>query len=124
MYQAMLPCNGVQTQVIAEGRWVEEGLAPLGHKDLVIVIPGNPGVPGFYTRFIEILKTQLPTEVPVWVIGHAGHVQPPQHLTFLLSNEDSSKNLFNLNGQIKHKVKQCKKKKNTQKLKNVLRKFL
>lgn len=103
MHQAMLCCNGVQTQVITEGRWVEEGLASSGKKDLVLVIPGNPGVPGFYKKFIKYLKLQLPTEVPVWVVGHAGHVQPPKHLAFS-SSESSHNNLFSLNGQLRHMV--------------------
>ncbi|KAF7995938.1 hypothetical protein HCN44_007045 [Aphidius gifuensis] len=103
MHQAMLCCNGVQTQIITEGRWVEEGLASSGKKDLVLVIPGNPGVPGFYKKFIKYVKLQLPTEVPVWVVGHAGHVQPPKHLAFS-SSESSHNNLFNLNGQLRHKI--------------------
>ncbi|XP_034941822.1 lipid droplet-associated hydrolase [Chelonus insularis] len=103
MQQAMLQCNGIQTHVITEGRWVEEGLAPTGCKDLVIVIPGNPGVPSFYMAFIKALKSRLPPETPVWVVGHAGHVQPSDNLSFL-PNTSSNKELYNLDGQVNHKV--------------------
>lgn len=105
MHQAVLCFNGIQTQVITEGRWVEEGLSSSssGKKDLVLVIPGNPGISGFYKKFIKYVKLQLPTEVPVWVVGYAGHVQPPKHLAFS-SNETSQDNLYNLNGQLRHQI--------------------
>lgn len=105
MQEAMLQCNGIQTHMITEGRWIEEGLAPTGRKDLVIVIPGNPGVPSFYAGFIKTLKSRLPTETPVWTVGHAGHVQPPPNLSFNLPDNDSHTEHYNLNGQVQHKVK-------------------
>ena len=103
MQQATILCNGVQTSVITEGRWVEEGLDPNGRKDVVIVIPGNPGIPSFYAGFIKSLKSKLPSETPVWVVGHAGHVRPRNELWFS-SDDRTEKNRYNLDGQRKHKV--------------------
>ncbi|CAD6215884.1 GSCOCG00000700001-RA-CDS [Cotesia congregata] len=103
MQQAMLLCNGVQTHVMTEGRWVEEGLSQTGSKDLVIVIPGNPGIPSFYSGFIKSLKSRLPSETPVWTVGHAGHVQPPKNLCFM-SEDDSDKPVYTLQDQLEHKV--------------------
>ncbi|XP_057332896.1 lipid droplet-associated hydrolase [Microplitis mediator] len=103
MQQAMLQCNGVQTHVITEGRWVEKGLSPTGSKDLVFVIPGNPGIPDFYAGFIKALKSRLPPETPVWTIGHAGHVQPPKRMRYL-SNGDSKEPVYSLKDQLEHKV--------------------
>ncbi|XP_043290067.1 lipid droplet-associated hydrolase isoform X2 [Venturia canescens] len=103
MQQAMIRCNGVQTHVLTEGRWVEEGLDPNGKKDLVLVIPGNPGIPSFYEDFAKALKSKLPSETPVWVVGHAGHVQPPSNLWY--SPDDRvERNKYNLDGQRKHKT--------------------
>lgn len=99
----MLRCNGVATQVITEGRWVEEGLADDGRKDIVLVIPGNPGIPAFYTGFIKALKSRLPTETPVWVMGHAGHVLGPRPGNFMFE-ENPRDPAFTLQGQIEHKV--------------------
>ncbi|XP_011310740.1 UPF0554 protein C2orf43 homolog [Fopius arisanus] len=103
MQQAMLRCNGIPTHIITEGRWVEEGLLPDGHRDIILVIPGNPGIPAFYTGFIKALKSCLPTETPVWVMGHAGHVLPPKTLSFP-SEQDSMDRAFSLQGQVEHKV--------------------
>lgn len=99
----MVEINGVQTLVISHGRWIEEGVAPIGKKDVIVVIPGNPGVPTFYEGFIKHLKAKLPSETPVWVVGHAGHVQPLRDLAFC-SNGKLDKKLINLDGQVKHKV--------------------
>lgn len=103
MQKAMVQINGVQTMVISHGRWIEEGVAPAGKKDVIVVIPGNPGVPTFYEGFIKHLKARLPLETPVWVIGHAGHVQPLNDLNFGPNNK-LEKNLIDLDGQVKHKV--------------------
>ncbi|XP_015589159.1 lipid droplet-associated hydrolase [Cephus cinctus] len=104
MQQSMLLCNGVQTHIVTEGRWVEEGLAPDGRKDIVIVIPGNPGVPAFYEGFIKSLKTKLPTETPVWIVGHAGHVLPPKHLQISIPDTSTGKHFYDLKGQLEHKA--------------------
>lgn len=105
----MIECNGVQTQVITEGRWIEEGLSTTGTKHVVIVIPGNPGVPGFYARFIKILNTKLPPEMPIWIVGHAGHVQPPNNLAFALPSHKSWDQYYGLRAQLEHKKEFIKK---------------
>ena len=103
MQRAMLRWSSVPTQVIAEGRWVEEGVAENGKKDVVIVIPGNPGIPEFYEGFARTLKLRLPTEVPVWVIGHAGHVQPPSNLSVTMPNDSTWNEHYSLMAQLQHK---------------------
>lgn len=109
MQQAMIRCNGVQTQVLTEHRWVEEGLDPNGGKDLVLVIPGNPGIPSFYEDFVKAIKSKLPSETPVWVVGHAGHVQPPGDLWYSPDDRKAA-NKYSLDGQLRHKVTKFKKK--------------
>ncbi|XP_076170526.1 lipid droplet associated hydrolase sturkopf isoform X1 [Ptiloglossa arizonensis] len=109
MQRAMLNWNGVPTQVITEGRWVEEGLSQCGNKDVVVIIPGNPGVPQFYEGFIKTLKTKLPSETPVWVIGHAGHVQPPNNLLSTMPNDSTWYQHYSLMAQLEHKKEFIKK---------------
>ncbi|XP_015436696.1 PREDICTED: lipid droplet-associated hydrolase [Dufourea novaeangliae] len=109
MQRAMLKWNNVPTQVITEGRWVEEGLLGYGKKDVVVVIPGNPGIPEFYEGFIKSLKTKLPTETPVWVIGHAGHVQPPNNLTITMPSDSTWTEHYSLIAQLEHKKSFIKK---------------
>lgn len=100
----MLKCNGVQTEVITEGRWVEESLSETGNKHLVVVIPGNPGIPGFYVDFIKEINSKIPSETPVWVVGHAGHVQPPNDLAVAMPDDSRWKEHYGLTAQLEHKI--------------------
>ncbi|XP_015518313.1 lipid droplet-associated hydrolase [Neodiprion lecontei] len=109
MQEAFLDLNGVPTHVTSEGRWVEAGLAADGHRDVVVVIPGNPGLPSFYNGFIKTLNSKLPTETPVWMVGHAGHVQPSKTSLRSLPKYEHNRHLYNLDGQLKHKAEFIKK---------------
>lgn len=100
----MVNCNQVQTQVISEGRWIEEDPLPHSSKHVVLVIPGNPGVPRFYEGFIKSLNSRLTLDTPVWVIGHAGHVQPPDNLEIAMPGNDKWAECYSLTAQIQHKV--------------------
>ena len=102
MQKAMIICNEVPTEVITLGRWIEEGLEPDGKKDVVVVIPGNPGIPSFYEEFIKSLKSKLPPETPIWILGYAGFVQPSNNLITL----PEDRHLYDLKGQLDHKVHQ------------------
>lgn len=100
----MLNWNGVPTQVITEGRWVEEGFSNYGKREVVIIIPGNPGLAEFYKGFIKTVKSKLPTEVPVWIISHAGHVQPPNNLAITMPSNSNWTEHYSLMTQVQHKV--------------------
>ncbi|XP_077477370.1 lipid droplet-associated hydrolase [Stigmatopora argus] len=75
------------------------------HKVLVLIIPGNPGVAGFYRTFIQTLYAQFDRQYPVWVVSHVGHCTPPPSMD-LLEDASSTGDLdpFGLNGQIEHKL--------------------
>lgn len=104
MRRSMINCNQVQTQVITEGRWIEEDPLPHSSKHVVLVIPGNPGVPRFYEGFIKALNSRLTLDTPVWVIGHAGHVQPPDNLEIAMPDDEKWAECYSLQAQIQHKV--------------------
>ncbi|XP_047467937.1 lipid droplet-associated hydrolase [Mugil cephalus] len=76
-----------------------------GHKVLFLIIPGNPGVVGFYRTFIQTLHSMFEYRYPVWAVSHAGHCTPPSSMDMV---EDASattdSDLFGLNGQIEHKL--------------------
>ncbi|XP_076764045.1 lipid droplet associated hydrolase sturkopf [Xylocopa sonorina] len=103
MQHAMLKWNNVPTQVITEGRWVEEGLSQYGKRDVVVLIPGNPGVAEFYEGFIRTIKSRLPSETPIWVVGHAGHVQPPSNLAITMPSDSTWSENYSLTAQLQHK---------------------
>lgn len=93
----------VPTHILTWGKWIEESLG--GQKEIVICITGNPGLPGFYTQFLSTVYECLNKELPVWVIGHAGHDEAEdgpykKPLPPLEGNES----LYNLAGQLQHKV--------------------
>ncbi|XP_037550694.1 lipid droplet-associated hydrolase [Nematolebias whitei] len=73
------------------------------HKLLFLIIPGNPGVVGFYKTFMQTLHSS--SGHPVWALSHAGHCAPPYSMDMV---EDASAaerdDVFGLNGQIEHKL--------------------
>lgn len=59
--------GNVPTHILTWGKWIEESLGD--HKEIVLCITGNPGLPGFYTKFLSTVHECLNKEMPVWVIG-------------------------------------------------------
>uniref|UniRef100_U5EJC0 Lipid droplet-associated hydrolase n=1 Tax=Corethrella appendiculata TaxID=1370023 RepID=U5EJC0_9DIPT len=104
MQEAYPVISNIPTHIMTWGKWIEESFDE-NEKELVICISGNPGLPGFYTKFLSVLHSTCNREIPVWVIGHAGHDEEPESVykkkvPILAGNEE----LFNLDAQIKHKV--------------------
>ncbi|XP_070533901.1 lipid droplet-associated hydrolase-like [Ptychodera flava] len=111
-YSEYVTVNGVNTHVLKYDREEKEshhrvhahhGSHSKEHDVLVLVIPGNPGVVGFYELFMETLYEASGRQVPVWGISHAGHeMTPDMKKTHWNWNTDDSK--YTLKGQVKHKV--------------------
>lgn len=102
MQQAYVDINGVPTRVITYGRWIEESVPEDAPPDIVVCIPGNPGVTEFYIEFLQTLHEQL--RFPVWIIGHAGHESPSKDSVRKMPPLKGNGQLYDLEGQIKHKV--------------------
>ncbi|KAM4540763.1 lipid droplet-associated hydrolase isoform 1-T2 [Fundulus diaphanus] len=92
-------CNGAATEVLKVGA----GRHLSGTDVLFLIIPGNPGVVGFYKSFMQTLHGVLGH--PVWAVSHAGHCAPPGSMDMV---EDASaavkRDAFGLNAQIQHKL--------------------
>uniref|UniRef100_A0A2M4AQQ0 Lipid droplet-associated hydrolase n=1 Tax=Anopheles triannulatus TaxID=58253 RepID=A0A2M4AQQ0_9DIPT len=93
----------VPTHILTWGKWIEESLGD--QKEIVLCITGNPGLPGFYTKFLSTVHECLNKEMPVWVIGQAGHDEADENpykrpTPPLQGNEE----LYNLSGQLQHKI--------------------
>nr|DBA25736.1 TPA: hypothetical protein GDO54_010086 [Pyxicephalus adspersus] len=72
-------CLGAATEVLKFGPWRDlkkttDGFPP---DVLFLIIPGNPGVVGFYKTFMQSLYCGYKKRYPVWAISHAGHCSPP-----------------------------------------------
>lgn len=94
-------CCGAATELLKFG----PSRLHSGHKLLFVVIPGNPGVVGFYRTFMQTIHRLCGYQHPVWAVSHAGHCTPPDSMDLL---EDASwpaeGDVFGLNGQIEHKL--------------------
>ncbi|KAM8915139.1 lipid droplet-associated hydrolase [Spinachia spinachia] len=94
-------CSGAITEVLKFGSCQLHA----GHKVLFLIIPGNPGVVGFYRTFMQSLYTMFGCCHPVWAVSHAGHCVPPDSMDMVEDNFSAVKHdVFGLNGQIEHKL--------------------
>ncbi|MED6265925.1 hypothetical protein CHARACLAT_030433 [Characodon lateralis] len=92
-------CSGAATEVLKVGscRLLS------GQNMLFLIIPGNPGVVGFYKTFMQTLHSIL--GYPVWAVSHAGHCAPPDSMDMVEDASAAAKwDVFGLNGQIQHKL--------------------
>ncbi|KAL6256301.1 hypothetical protein P5V15_012418 [Pogonomyrmex californicus] len=109
MHRALINCNQVQTEVVSQGRWIEEDPQPHSSKQIVLLIPGNPGIPRFYEGFIKAINSRLTSEIPIWIVGHAGHVQPPRDLDIAMPSDQKWAESYSLSAQLQHKAEFIKK---------------
>lgn len=71
MQEGFVEINSVPTHIFTWGHWIQDKFDSKT-KEIVLIVSGNPGLPGFYTTFGSTLYNEFNKEVPVWVIGHAG----------------------------------------------------
>ncbi|XP_066998972.2 lipid droplet-associated hydrolase [Anabrus simplex] len=102
MQKGLVTINGVPTYVATWGGWIEDNLQ--NYSDLVLCISGNPGVTGFYYEFLETVNSDL--NIPVWIVSHAGH---EVSRTVTVPKLQCNQYLYDLRGQINHKVEFIKK---------------
>lgn len=104
MQEAYVNICDIPTHVMTWGRWIEESW-PENKKELVICITGNPGLPGFYTKFLSTVHDHLNHEVPVWILSQLGHDDPPATSIRKVPALKGNEKVYDLDGQIKHKVR-------------------
>lgn len=66
--------------------------------DIVLIIPGNPGVTGYYTSFMETIYMTLKGTHAVWAVSHAGHCCTSY------TKSQLGKDVYDLNDQLRHKI--------------------
>lgn len=108
MKEAFINVNDVPIHVMTCGKWIEESW-DAEEKEVVILLPGNPGLTGFYSGFINILYENFDKKIPVWAIGHAGHDMPPSSSVRKLPERKTHPELYNLSGQVTSKIEFIKK---------------
>ncbi|XP_051252257.1 lipid droplet-associated hydrolase [Dicentrarchus labrax] len=94
-------CCGAITEVLKFG----SSHLNSGHKVLFLIIPGNPGVVGFYRTFMQTIHSMVAYRHPVWAVSHAGHCVPPDSMDMVEDGSSAAEaDVFGLNGQIEHKL--------------------
>lgn len=104
MQDKYVEISGIPTRIVTMGKWIEEPFDTSKEKEIVLIITGNPGLPGFYTSFITTLYQHLGREVPVWIIGHAGHEEPDGKQRSNVPKLQGNEHKFDLAGQLAHKI--------------------
>ncbi|XP_043204651.1 lipid droplet-associated hydrolase-like isoform X1 [Amphibalanus amphitrite] len=95
---AFVNVSGVPNLVITYGGWIDDCSAA----EVVLVIPGNPGLIEYYDQFMSTLFEELGGKIPVWGISHGGHSLPENDSCLPDLNDHPS--LYDLEGQTERKV--------------------
>ncbi|XP_011618241.2 lipid droplet-associated hydrolase [Takifugu rubripes] len=90
-------CCGAVTELLKFGSCVP------GCRLLFLIIPGNPGVVGFYRTFMQTIHSMCRYRHPVWAVSHAGHCAPPDSMDMLQGAAEDG-DVFGLSGQVEHKL--------------------
>ncbi|NXF17917.1 LDAH hydrolase, partial [Rhodinocichla rosea] len=112
LHEEFIYCCGAATHVLKCGPWKD--LSKDESKNLprllFMIIPGNPGLAGYYRTFIQALYCGLNQQYPVWVVSHAGHCKPPSGMEMIEDTDIKElEDVFGLNGQVEHKLNFLKK---------------
>lgn len=96
--------NGQQVYVQTWGKSVNDDLTNV--KQIILYIPGNPGIPGLYSVFLSELYEKTQRKFPIWSISHVGHDLPPNNTgeKTKLPSVKNTTDVFNCKGQLNSKV--------------------
>ncbi|KAG5855998.1 hypothetical protein ANANG_G00003060 [Anguilla anguilla] len=103
-----LYCGGAATEVLKFGAQDLHPASELHSTPRVVflLIPGNPGVVGFYRTFLQTVHQAFGRRHPVWAVSHAGHCAPPGSMRMTTAGSPGMQieDVFGLNGQVEHKL--------------------
>lgn len=80
MQDTYIDLNGIPTHIMTWGERINDGsfnnvidskiISYEKKKNvIIIVIPGNPGILGFYESFCTMVHDYIEREIPIWIIG-------------------------------------------------------
>ncbi|XP_019392886.1 PREDICTED: lipid droplet-associated hydrolase isoform X2 [Crocodylus porosus] len=107
LHEEFIYCCGAATQVLKCGPWRDllNGESTDLPRLLFLIIPGNPGLAGYYRTFIQALYCGLNQQYPVWAVSHAGHCKPPSGMEMTEDTDMKElEDIFGLHGQTEHKL--------------------
>lgn len=103
MEEVFVDVRGLPTKVLTWGKGLGE---PFGENEteVVILVPGNPGLVEFYKEFLELIWIDFGRRIPVWTVGYAGLNDKPGERSLIPNIRSKEEEKFNLQGQITHKT--------------------
>lgn len=95
---------GLPTKVLTWGKGLTEPFRS-DETELVILVPGNPGLVEFYEEFLESIWEDFDRNIPVWTVGYGGLNEVPGQGRSKIPDPstDEEKN-YDLLGQVEHKA--------------------
>ncbi|KAL5284138.1 C2orf43.2 family protein [Megaselia abdita] len=95
--------NNVPIHVRTWGRSLNDPLEDV--RELIVFIPGMVGgLPNFYITMLSTLFLSLNGEVPIWIVGQAGHAEPKPTTNAFVLPLKGNEILYDINGQVRSKV--------------------
>lgn len=103
MQEGYVDVAEIPTHIMTWGKWLDDPFKP-DEKEICVCVTGNPGLPGFYSTFLSTIYDSLDKKMPVWVIGLAGHNEPPETSDKVMPALQDNEKMFDLQGQVYHKA--------------------
>jgi len=96
--ESWVDCYGARSCVVSLGCGVKNSFTSLEHSEIVIIIPGNPGLGNMYQDFIRSLHSSLcKPDLSIWAFSYIGH---DSELPSLFPSDPT----YILEDQIQHKL--------------------
>lgn len=68
MKSEYIKINDILTHVITWGKSLDDKFSN-NENELIILLPGNPGILSYYTSFCSQLRDTIGYNIPIWSIG-------------------------------------------------------
>lgn len=80
MQDTYIDINGIPTHIMTWGQRIDGSFNNVDNtnvnkvkrvkKEIIIMIPGNPGILGFYESFCTMVHDYIERAIPIWIIGN------------------------------------------------------
>lgn len=94
---------GMSTKVRYWGKALDEPFEP-HETELMLMVPGSPGVTDFYLEFLEAMWNNYERKIPVWTIAYGGLYDLPGERSELPDFFSEKEQRYDLDGQVQHKI--------------------
>lgn len=75
MNETYVEVRGIKTQVLSFGHTAGDPFDD-SIKEMVLIIPGCPGIPKYYPTYMKTVYNYLEKQMPVYTVSHCGIADP------------------------------------------------